>query len=100
MAQDGRARAAGAAGERADAGDELGPVERLGQVVVGAEREPVDEVVDAVGGGEHQDLGLALVGRQAAADLVAVQLGQVAVEHDDVVVDDARLEQRALRRRG
>ena len=29
-----------------------------------------------------------------AADLVAVELGQVAVEHDDVIGDDAGLDQR------
>ena len=31
---------------------------------------------------------------EPAADLVAVELGQVAVEDDDVVGDDARLDQR------
>jgi hypothetical protein len=95
VAQHRRAGAAGTAGQRADARDELGPVEGLGQVVVGTEREAVDEVVGRVGGGEHQDLRLALVRRQQAADLVAVQLGQVAVEHDHVVVDHARLHERA-----
>src|SRR3954463_3155853 len=95
VAQDRRPRAAGAAREGADARDELGPVERLGEVVVGAEGEPVDEVVRGVGGGEHEDLRLALVGGEEAADLVAVQLGEVAVEHDHVVVDDPRLDERA-----
>ena len=35
-----------------------------------------------------------LLGRERAADVVAVQLGQVAVEHDDVVGHDARLVER------
>ena len=35
-----------------------------------------------------------LLGGQRAADVVAVHLGQVAVEHDDVVGVDARLVER------
>ena len=44
-----------AARERADAEDELGEVEGLGEVVVGAEREPGDAVGGGAGGGQHQD---------------------------------------------
>ena len=44
-----------AAGERADAQDEFGEVEGLGEVVVGAEREPFDAIGGGAGGGEHQD---------------------------------------------
>ena len=93
-AQDRRARAAGAPRQRADAGHELFPLEGLGEVVVGAEREAVDDVVEAVGGREHEDLGLALVAGEPAADLVAVELGQVAVEDHHVVGEHACLHQR------
>jgi hypothetical protein len=53
----------------------------------------VDDVVEAVGGREHEDLGLALVAGESAADLVAVELGQVAVEHHDVIGEHAGLHQ-------
>jgi hypothetical protein len=66
---------------------------RLGQIVVGAEREAVDDVVEAIGSGEHEDLGLALVAGEAATDLVAVELGKVAVEDHHVVREDPRLHQ-------
>ena len=44
-----------AACERSDAQDELGEVEGLGEVVVGAEREPGDPLEGRAGGGQHQD---------------------------------------------
>ena len=99
-AQDRRARAAGAPRQRADAGHELLPLEGLGQVVVGAEGEAVDDVVEAVGGREHEDLGLALVAREPAADLVAVELGQVAVEDHHVVWERRVPSSAPMRRRG
>jgi hypothetical protein len=74
--------------------DELGERERLGQVVVGAQREPVDQVVERPRRREHEHLRVGLLGGERPADVVAVDLGQVAVEHDDVVVGDPRLEQR------
>ena len=85
-----RARIGGSAGlaasrERPDAGDELRERERLGEVVVCAEAEPVDAVLDRVGGGQHQDAAAAALLDERAADLVAVDLRQVAVEHDHVV---------------
>ena len=85
-----RARIGGSAGlaaprERPDAGDELGERERLGKVVVCAEAEPVDAVLDRVGGGQHQDAAAAALLDERPADLVAVDLRQVAVEHDHVV---------------
>ena len=72
------ARAAPAAGprrrgaERVHARDELGEAERLAEVVVGAEREPVDELVGRAGRGQHQDLQLGLLVAQRAAHVVAV----------------------------
>ena len=74
-----------AAGEGADAGDELGKGERLGQVVVGAEAEAVDAVFDRVGGGEHEHARARPARNERPADVVAVDLGQVAVEQDHVV---------------
>ena len=40
--------------ERADAGDQLGEVAGLGQVVVGAAAEALDPVLHSASGGEHQ----------------------------------------------
>ena len=56
-----------------DPGDELGEAERLGEVIVGAERQPVDHVLERPGGGEHQDPRLRPLVADGAADLVAVQ---------------------------
>ena len=46
---------AGSAQEHADAGHQLLQAERLGDVVVAAEREPTDLVLDGVARGEEQD---------------------------------------------
>ena len=69
--------------------DELPQLERLGEVVVGAELEPGSLVVDPVGGGEHQDRDAAAGGDDAPGDLVAGRAGDVAVEDGDVVGVDA-----------
>ena len=68
---------------RLDARHQLARAERLGQVVVGADRE-ADDLVDLLGaGGQHQDVGV----RELAdppADLQAVDAGQHQVEDDQV----------------
>ena len=65
--------------EGADAGDELGEIEGLGQVVVGAQAEALDAIGDAARRGQHEDATLAALGHQAATDLVAVDAGDVTV---------------------
>ena len=90
-AERGRVRRPAAPRQRPQARDQLGESERLGHVVVGAEGEPVDEVVDGCGGGEHQHPAVGLLAAQGPADLVAVDAGQVAVEHHHVVGVQARL---------
>ena len=70
-----------AAEDALDAGDELARVERLRQVVVGADLEADDLVDVLVAGGQHQDRhvgGLA----DAPADLEPVDVGQHQVEDD------------------
>jgi hypothetical protein len=86
---DGR-RAGSASPEGADARDQLVERERLAEVVVCAELEPVDPVVDVGGRRQHQDADGRAVAHQPAADLVAVHGRQIAVEHDDVVVGTGR----------
>ena len=88
-------RGAGAPGQRAHARHELGERERLRHVVVGAERQAVDEVVDSRGCREHQEAAVGLFRAQRPADVVAVHGGQVAVEHDDVIGRQTRLVERA-----
>ena len=75
-----------AAHDGVDAGDELVLVERLGQVVVGAEAEALHLVLDAGHAGEDQDRRLDLGDAQRAQHLVAGHVGQVQVEQDDVVI--------------
>ena len=59
--------------------------ERLGQVVVGAQVEPVRLVVLAVLGRQDEDRDPVLLGPQPLAHLVAGQPGQHQVEDDRVV---------------
>jgi hypothetical protein len=54
---------------------------------VGAEREPLHDVLERASRGEHQDPGLRTLLAQRAADVVAVDLRQIAVEHDHVIAD-------------
>ena len=71
--------------QRPDPGDQLLERERLGQVVVGAELQPLDPVGDGAARGQHEHPGQRPRGDQVGADLVAVHAGQVAVEHHHVV---------------
>src|SRR5205823_2567367 len=83
-----------AADQGAEAGEQFLQLERLGQVVVGAEVEALDLVLDAAAGGEDEDVGRQ--GLRAAAPLLqqrqAVLFGQHQVEDDDVVPGGAGLE--------
>ena len=76
-----------------EAGLEDGGVERLGQVVGGAHLDAADDAVELVDGRDDDDrqVGDRLGGLDPAERLVAVHLGHLEVEQDDV---DAR---RALR---
>ena len=60
----------------------------FGQVVVRAQAEPFDAILDRARRGEHQDPARRPFGRQGPADIVAVHAGEVAVEHHDVVEGD------------
>ena len=82
--------------ERSEAEHELLELERLGEVVVGAELEPAGLVVEPVGGGEHEDRHAAGGGDDASGDLVAGGPGDVAVEDGDVVGVDAQQLQRGV----
>jgi hypothetical protein len=61
-------------------------VEGLGHVVVGAEAEAADLVLDSGDAGEDQDRRLHLGDAQLAQHVIAVHVGQVQVEQDDVVI--------------
>ena len=76
--------------ERAEAKDELLELERLGQVVVGAELESGGLVIKPVGRGQHEDRHAGARGDDAFGDLVTRRTGDVSVENGDVVGVDAR----------
>src|SRR5487761_1324178 len=90
-AQGGGQRRGATAAESADAGRELGEVEWLGQVVVGAEPESVDPFGDGAGRGQHQHPGLGALSRQPPAYLIAVYSGQVPVQHHHVVAGEGQM---------
>src|SRR5437879_5925030 len=88
------ARGAAAAAGGRHPQDQLGEVEGLAQIVVGAELEAAYPVVDGGGGGEHEHhRGVGAVG-QRAAHLVTGDPGKVPVEDHDVVVVHVELVQR------
>jgi len=60
-------------------------VERLGEVVVGADCEPGDAFSRRVGGGQHQNHRRLVAADEHLADRVAVKPREVAVKDDDVV---------------
>jgi hypothetical protein len=70
--------------------DQLVERKRLAEIVIGAELQPVDPIIDVRGRGEHQDAARRAVAHEPSADLVAVHARQVAIEHDHVVVDARR----------
>ena len=70
--------------QRLDAGDELGELERLRHVVVRADLEPPDLVVEAVPGREDQDRHVHLPAAQLREDPEAVDARQHQVEDDEV----------------
>ena len=75
---------------------ELSELERLGEVVVSAELEPGGLVVEAIGGGEHEDRHAAAGGDDVVRDLVAGGSGDVPVEDCDVVGVQAQQLQRGV----
>src|SRR4051794_26943972 len=64
--------------ERSESEHELFELERLGEVVVGAELEPGGLVVEAVGGREHEDRYAAAGSDDAFGDLVTGGPGDVS----------------------
>src|SRR5262245_27090267 len=78
--------ALGAAHDGVDARDQLVLVEWLGHVVVGAEAETADLVLDAGQAGEDENGRLDLGDAKRAEHLEARHVRQVQVEQDDVVV--------------
>jgi hypothetical protein len=80
-----RARRLGAADVRADARDELGQHERLGQEVGRPELEAPDLDVDVGGGGQHEHALLRPHAHELAEDHEAVDVAHAQVEHDERV---------------
>ena len=83
--------------ERPNPGDELGECDRLRQIVVRAELETGDARLKPPGGGDHQNLRARPAPDEGRAQLVPVELGKVAVEHDHVVVSRRRVREPAQR---
>ena len=75
---------AGAPQHRTHAGDELFEAERLGDVVVAADRETLDLLLGRVARGEEHDRHVVPVGPQPLHDREAVAVGEHDVEHHEI----------------
>ena len=73
-----------AAQQRADAHEQLGERERLGQVVVAARAEAGEPVGQRAAGGQEEHRRVDAVRAQRLADVAAVGVGQADVEHEHV----------------
>jgi hypothetical protein len=78
--------ALGTAHDGMDAGNQLILVEWLGHIVVGAEAEAADLVLDAGETRQDQDRRLDLGDAQRAQHLIPAHVGEVEVQQNDVVV--------------
>ena len=78
--------ALGTAHDRMDAGDQFVLVEGFGHVVVGADAETLDLVLDAGKAGEDQDRCLDLGDAELLEHVVTGHVGQIQVEQDNVVI--------------
>ena len=89
-----------AAQQRAQAREQLLALERLDQVVVGADVEALDARLERVARGQDQDRRVVAVVAQALGDVDAVQPREAEVEHDDVGQERVRLVEPAHAVRG
>jgi hypothetical protein len=87
--ESGVGRALAAADEGFGAGDEFAEVEGLGEVVVCAGVEELDDGAGAFAGGEDEDGGRVLAGADALKEAEAVETGKHEVEDDEVVAEVA-----------
>ena len=78
-------RAFAAADEGLGAGNEFAEVEGLGEVVVCAGVEQLNDGAGAVFGGEDEHRGGVFAGTQAAQNAEAVEFGQHEIENDEIV---------------
>src|SRR6478609_801256 len=78
--------ALGTAHDRMDARNQFVLVEGFGHVVVGADAETLDLVLDAGKAGEDQNRCLDLGDPELLEHVIAGHVGQVQVEQDDVVI--------------
>jgi len=83
----------GAPGQRTNPRDQLRESERLGQVVVRAQAEPSDPILDPRRSGQHQHARASALADECLADPVAVNAWKVTIEHDHVVVVDRGMPQ-------
>ena len=83
---------------RAHASDQLVEAERLGHVVVAAEREPADLVLGRITRGQVDRGHRPALAREPAVDLEAIEVGEHHIEHDQVGRERLRVCQRRTTR--
>src|SRR5262245_19228019 len=67
-----------------DAGKQLVEIERLGEIVVGAQFQALDLVFQGVHGGQHQNRRVIALETQTLTHVVAVHVGEHQIEHDNI----------------
>ena len=80
--------ALGTADNRVNVGDQLILVERLGQVVVRAEAQAANLLIDAAHAGKNEDRCLDLVYAERAQNLVSADIGQAKIQQNNIVIVD------------
>src|SRR5579859_3746142 len=86
----------GAAQERLDAGQQFGYFEGLGQVIVGAQLQSCDPVVDTSASGQHQNRQIDVAMAQLPADVESAAARQHDVENGQIEVAAGGLNQPVL----
>src|SRR5262245_8362400 len=79
-----RSEIARSADQRLNAGEQLIEIEGFGEIIVGADAQAFDLVLERVHGGQHQNGRVIALQAQALTDVIAVHVGQHQIQHDHV----------------
>ncbi len=67
--------------------DELGEVERLGQIVITACRKPAQAIGNCITRGQEHDRRAEALGSNGLTQVASVGVGEADIDHEDIGVD-------------